>query len=211
MKQVLTILACLLLAVTFPAQSIIAEKAGANSFPLQVIMTDPGDHALVALAAGFLKPNSETVTAIAPQVKYRGIAIPPFPVTSKPQKPGGNAPHVEYGIYTLSQGEFTISAFFSLTLNFCNKEEKLHYAFSVDNDEPQFICINKEDRNTGKGIWNKCVAENIIIKQSKHTITSGGKHIAQYWMVDPAVVLQKLVLDFGETKKTYLGKPKAKH
>jgi hypothetical protein len=67
--------------------------------------------------------------------------------------------------------------------------------------------MNAEDKNTGAGIWNKWVAENIIIKKTKHNIASPGKHTLNYWVIDPAVVLQKLVIDFGGMLPGYLGPP----
>lgn len=134
-----------------------------------------------------------------------GSAITPFPVTAAEQKPGGNAPHLEYEVYTYSEGGLSIHAYLSPTLNFHNTEDGLQYAISIDDETPQIISINKEDKNSISGIWNKWVAENIIIKSSRHNIVKPGKHIVKYWMVNPGVVLQKLVLDFGDTEKTYLG------
>jgi len=49
------------------------------------------------------------------------------------------------------------------------------------------------------------VANNIIIKTTEHQISQDGKHVIRYWMISPAVVLQKMVLDFGELKPSYLG------
>jgi hypothetical protein len=87
----------------------------------------------------------------------------------------------------------------------------MQYAISVDGENPQIISINKDDKITNNSIWNKWVAENIIIKSSKHIISSPGKHTVKYWMVSPAVVLQKLVLDFGTNKSSYLGPPETMH
>ena len=46
----------------------------------------------------------------------------------------------------------------------------MQYAISVDGETPQIISINKDDKITNNSIWNKWVAENIIIKSSKHFI-----------------------------------------
>jgi hypothetical protein len=51
------------------------------------------------------------------------------------------------------------------------------------------------------------VANNIIIKTTNHQLTKAGKHIIKYWMVSPAVVLQKIVVDLGGVKPSYLGPP----
>jgi hypothetical protein len=55
--------------------------------------------------------------------------------------------------------------------------------------------------------WEKWVANNIIIKTSTHTISKPGKHIVRYWMVNPAVVVQKLVVNIGKQEESYLGPP----
>jgi hypothetical protein len=142
---------------------------------------------------------------ILPDHGRTGSAITPVPVTANEQKPGGNAPHVEYDIQTYSEGEFSINAYFSPTLNFFASENGLQYAISVDDEAPQIISLNKEDKTSDKGIWNKWAAENIIIKSTKHKIATAGKHTVKFWMVNPGVVLQKLVLDFGDLAPRYLG------
>jgi hypothetical protein len=136
-----------------------------------------------------------------------GDAVTSFPVTAAEQKPAGNAPHLEYEFYSMSKGQFAINAYFSPTLNFFNTENGLQYAISVDDELPQIISLNKEDKNSISGIWNKWVVENIIIKTSQHKILDEGKHTLKYWMVNSGVVLQKLVLDFGGVKPSYLGPP----
>lgn len=142
---------------------------------------------------------------ILPDHGRTGSAITTFPVTAKEQKPEGNASHLEYEIYTFSEGDVTIQAYFSPSLNFYGTENGLQYAISVDDGEPQIISLNKEDKTSDKGIWNKWAAENIIIKTSKHSLVGKGKHTVKYWMVTTGVVLQKLVLDFGKTEQNYLG------
>jgi len=137
-------------------------------------------------------------------------AVTPFPVTAPEQKPGSNAPHLQYEFYTYSSGEFSIQAYFSPTLNFHGTENGLQYAISIDDEAPQIISINKEDKTSISGIWNKWVAENIIIKTTKHKIATPGRHVLKYRMVNPGVVLQKLVLDFGGVKPSYLGPPETK-
>lgn len=142
---------------------------------------------------------------VLPDHGRTGDAITPFPVTAKQQKAGGNAPHLQYEVYTYSSGEFKINAYFSPTLNFHNTPQGLQYAISVDEESPQIISINSEDKTTGSGIWNKWVSENIIIKTTNHKILNPGKHTIKYWMIDPGVVIQKLVLDFGGVRPSYLG------
>lgn len=141
---------------------------------------------------------------ILPDLGRTGSAISTFPVTSAEQQPE-HAPHLEYEIYTYSKGDFSINTYHSPTLNFQHTAEGLQYAISVDDEKPQIISINKDDKVSGT--WNKWVAENIIIKSSRHSIDKPGKHVVKYWMVSPGVILQKLVLDFGDTEPGFLGPP----
>jgi hypothetical protein len=100
-----------------------------------------------------------------------------------------------------------VNLYFSPTLNIHNTEEGLQFAVSIDNEAPQIISLNKEDKNSISGVWNNWVANNIIIKTSEHNINKSGKHTLKYWAVSPAVVLQKLVVDLGGLKPSYLGPP----
>lgn len=148
---------------------------------------------------------------ILPDHGRTGSAVAPFPVTASEQKPGGNAPHIEYEFYTYSKDSIKIHSYFSPSLNYHNTEQGLQYAISIDDEEPQIISINAEDKNTGRGIWNKWVAENIIIQVSSHLLSKPGKHTIKYWMVNPGVVLQKIVGDTGGLKPSYLGPPETRY
>ncbi len=155
--------------------------------------------------------NTNGITwKILPDHGRTGDAVTPFPVTSSEQKPGGNSPHLQYEVYTYSSDSLKINAYFSPTLNFHGTENGLQYAISIDNEQPQIFSINKEDKNSISGIWNKWVSENIIIKTSTHKLDKPGKHTLKYWMVNPGVVLQKLVLDLGGAEPSYLGPPETK-
>ncbi len=142
---------------------------------------------------------------VLPDLGRTGSSVTPFPVTAAAQVPAGNAPHLEYEFYTYSSNPFTISTYCSPSLNFHNAEKGLQYAISIDDEAPQIISINSEDKNSSSGVWNRWVGDNIIIKNTKHNIPNSGKHVLKFWMVNAGVVLQKIVLDFGGLKPSYLG------
>lgn len=142
---------------------------------------------------------------IIPGLGRTGSSITSFPVTTNKQIPKEASPQLQYEIYSYDSGLIKINAYFSPTLNFHNEPQGLQYAISIDNERPQIISINKEDND--KKIWGEWVADNIIIKTTSHKILRSGKHIVKYWMVSPAVILQKIVIDFGGLKESYLGPP----
>ncbi|MEO5890006.1 MAG: glycosyl hydrolase 115 family protein [Ferruginibacter sp.] len=145
---------------------------------------------------------------VLPGLGKTGSAVTTFPVTASDQQPSPGAPHLQYDIYTTSKGVFNLNAFFSPTLNFQNTVTGLQYAISIDDEKPQAISINKEDGDAKT--WGNWVANNIIIKTTQHKILKPGRHTVKYWVISPAVVLQKLVLDFGGVKQSYLGPPETK-
>ena len=142
---------------------------------------------------------------VLPDHGKTGSAVTPFPVTASQQKPGGNSPHLEYEVYVNDTGSTKLYAYFSPTLNIFNNETGLQYAISIDDEKPQIVSINSEDKDTR--IWGTWVSNNIIIKTTNHTISKTGKHTIKFWMADPCVVVQKIVLDFGGAKPGYLGPP----
>lgn len=140
---------------------------------------------------------------VIPGIGKDGDGITTFPETTKEKTLTNGNPYLQYDIYVYDTGTVKINAYFSPTLNFENDSLGLQYAISIDNEKPQIVSINKDDKN--EKTWEKWVANNIIIKTTQHQILKPGKHIIKYRMISPAVILQKIVLDFGGLKPSYLG------
>lgn len=144
---------------------------------------------------------------VIPDVGRLISGITPFPVTAPRQQLAGNSPHLEYDFYVDKAGKANVQAYFSPTLNFHNKADGMQYAISIDDEAPQIIGINA---STDAEVWRGWVSNNIIVKTSAHNIVKPGKHTLKFWMVDPAIVLQKIVIDLGGVKPSYFGPPETK-
>jgi hypothetical protein len=129
--------------------------------------------------------------------------VTPWPVTTEKQKPGGNSPHLEYNITLKDTGLVSLEMYVSPTLDFKNNGG-LYYAVSIDDEQPQLININED---TSQQNWSNNVGDNIKKLVSKHHISKQGLHTLKYWMVDPGVVLQKIVVNTGGLQPSYLGPP----
>lgn len=138
---------------------------------------------------------------IIPGVGKFGDGVSTFPVTASSQL-STTSPHLEYEIYTTSKDSFRLLTYFSPTLNFQHSPDGLRFAVSIDNETAQIVSLNKEDNGD---IMNNWVGNNVISKTTKHFITQPGRHTIKYWTIDPGIVLQKLVIDFGGLKPSYLG------
>src|SRR3546814_579065 len=125
-----------------------------------------------------------------------------FPVTTSPQELTKDSPHLEYAIYLNKSGDFTLHSYLSPTIDFTNSHG-LKFAVSIDDEEPVIVNIS-EDYQDNKA-WGKSVADNIKIFKTKLRFNKPGKHTIKYWMIDAGVILQKLVLDTGGLKSSFLG------
>ncbi len=143
---------------------------------------------------------------LIPDLGRTHSAVTPVPVTAPAQTPGADSPHLQYQVHLLDSGLVNIQVFVSPTLNYYNAAHGLRYAISIDDAEPQVISINTD--NTLR-TWEQWVGNNINITVSAHKVAKAGEHVVKFWMVDPGVVLQKLVIDTGGLKPSYLGAPES--
>jgi hypothetical protein len=146
-----------------------------------------------------------------PNLGRTGSAMTAMPVTAQSQTPGGTSPRLEYKVHFFSSGEVRVKTYLSPILNF-HGTQGLRYAISFDNETPQIINIHENDTIPDWRYprwWNQTVSENIMIRISKHLVQTPGEHILKFWMVDPSVVLQKIVIETGEVKPSYLGPPES--
>jgi GH35 family endo-1,4-beta-xylanase len=127
------------------------------------------------------------------------------PVTALKQTPAANSPRLEYSVWLTDTGTIKVQAWCSPILEFnCTP---IHYAIAFDDEKPQLIDLTTG--NEARGTWDRMVADNSRIAVSTHTIQKPGAHLLKFYLVDPGVVLQRLVIDAGGLKPSYLGPPES--
>ena len=124
--------------------------------------------------------------------------------------PGKDSPCLEYQMYLFSTGKVEVATIVGPTLNFL-PGRPLRYAIAFDDQAPQIVTAVAADfdARNGNRDWEESVKNNCRQLKSSHTIERTGYHTLKVWMVDPAVVLQKLVVDTGGVKPSYLGPPES--
>ncbi|HEY4288839.1 MAG TPA: glycosyl hydrolase 115 family protein [Puia sp.] len=140
-----------------------------------------------------------------PDLGRTGSAVQLTPVTTPSLAPGSSSPRLEYDLYLADTGQLKVQAYFSPVIAFNRKA--IRYGVSFDDEQPQLIDISTG--NEARGNWDKMVADNIRITQSTHHVTHPGRHVLKFWFADPGPVLQKLVVDAGGVKPSYLGPPES--
>jgi hypothetical protein len=132
-------------------------------------------------------------------------AMTAYPVTAASQSPGGDSPRLEYRMHLSTSGTVKVHAYLSPTLN-CHNTKGLRYAISFDDQPPQIVNMHAGETPQ---LWEKWVASNINETITEHSIEKPGEHVLKFWMVDPGVVLQKLLVDTGDMRASYLGPPES--
>jgi hypothetical protein len=113
-------------------------------------------------------------------------------------------------MYLFSTGAVTVATITSPTLNFV-AGRGLRVAVSFDDETPQVITLVPAGykAQNGNRDWEKIVGDNARTVRSTHMLEKSGWHTLKYWMVDPGVVLQKIVVDLGGVQPSYLGPPES--
>jgi len=128
-----------------------------------------------------------------------------FPVTEASAVPPASAPCLEYRVYLFNPGKVDVEAILGPTLNFV-PGRGLRYAISFDGQAPQVV--DALARNSVED-WATSVKDSVRKVTSEHTVAGAGYHTLKFCMVDPGVVLEKLVLNLGGVKPSYLGPPES--
>ncbi len=130
-----------------------------------------------------------------------------FPFTAPSAMRSASAPCLEYRMYLFDTGKATVDAIIAPTLNFV-PGRGLRFAIAFDNEPPQVV--DALAQNTQRD-WETSVKDSVRNVLSAHTIAEPGYHTLKFRMVDAGVVLQKLVVNLGGLKPSYLGPPESYH
>ncbi|HEY5232467.1 MAG TPA: glycosyl hydrolase 115 family protein [Verrucomicrobiae bacterium] len=126
--------------------------------------------------------------------------------------PGKDSPCLEYKMYLFSAGKVEVDSMVGPALNYL-PGRSLRYAVSFDDEAPQTVTIVPANFNAQNGNrnWEDSVRNNGRHVKSEHTISAPGYHTLKIWMVDPAVAVEKIVVNTGGVKPSYLGPPESFH
>jgi len=127
-----------------------------------------------------------------------------------PAVPGKDAPLLEYKMYLFSTGEFETVLHVAPSLNFL-PDRDFQIGLSVDDDEPQIITVVPKEFNAENGNreWEKTVMDAARFVKGKISVREPGYHTLKVWMIDPGIVLEKIVVNTGGLRPSYLGPPES--
>jgi hypothetical protein len=85
----------------------------------------------------------------------------------------------------------------------------LRYAIGLDDQTPQVVTVGP-GLEVGSPPWAQNVMNATTLGKSTHEITKAGPHTLKIYMVDAGVVLDKIVVDAGGLRPSYLGPPETR-
>lgn len=196
------------------------KQSGGKEVSLKVPVSNPDQADLKSFkgfveSEGFVSIEAEHFSRNIPANNLKWEVIPDlgrtlsgmkvFPVTAKSVTLGQISPQLEYDMFLFQSGKVDVNLYLSPTLNYFNNGgTKL--AVSFDDETPVVLNMNQD---SSPKIWGTWVSNNINLLDWSHRLDKPGKHTLKIRMVDPGVVLQKIVVHSGEKKSTYLGEPES--
>ncbi len=130
-----------------------------------------------------------------------GDSVTVFPPTvdsqTDPVAIQSSSPSLQYDLYLFHAGEARLD-FDCLPTKPLAPKRGVRLAFSIDGQEPQIVSAKGGD-----------VLTNLLRMSVPVKIAAPGKHVLTVSMVDPGVIIDKIVLDFGKPKDTYRGPPES--
>ncbi len=126
--------------------------------------------------------------------------------------PGKDSPCLEYKLFLLDTGKIDVEGIFGASLNFM-PDRGVRYAISMDDGTPQMVTLIPQGYNAQNGNrdWEESVMDNARFSHTSFTVERSGYHTLKIWMVDPGVVLEKIVVNCGGVRPSYLGPPESFH
>ena len=133
------------------------------------------------------------------------------PVDAPSAAPGTSA-RMDYQMVLVTPGNVSATLTLGPTLNVI-PGRALRIAVSFDDQTPQVVTVvpEKYDGQNGNRDWEDSVRNNARFVTTTHVIEAAGSHTFKVWMVDPGVVIEKIVVDTEASRKavTYLGPPES--
>ena len=143
-----------------------------------------------------------------------GVTLVPVLADTQPL---GKGPVLEYDVYTFSNvSNANVTLYLSPSLNQNGAARPLKYAIAFDDEAIQEIKFVAPDVNgSPPDSWNGAVSDAVWGLSSgnstttTHNLTKTGKHTLKIWAIEPGVVFQKIVVNLGGVRSSYLGPPES--
>lgn len=132
------------------------------------------------------------------------------PIDAPPGVPGVASACLTYRFYLPAAGPGALEAITSPTLNFM-PGRPLRFAAGLDDEAPQVVTVVPAGFRlpADRPAWEQVVEDNARTTRLDHPNLAAGYHTLRVWAVDPGVLIQRLLIDAGGLRPSYLGPPES--
>jgi hypothetical protein len=135
-----------------------------------------------------------------------------FPVTAASVQPPALAPHLDYSVYFAKPGDYAVDLVTNPTLDLY-PGRALSVAVSIDDQTPQVVSVftpatGKSETFLGRSYYENTRNNSRIMHFSQSVLTPG-KHTLRVTMVDPTVVIERIILHRASLAPSFFGPPVA--
>jgi glycosyl hydrolase family 115 (putative glucuronidase)/glycosyl hydrolase family 115 len=149
---------------------------------------------------------------IIPALGRSGDSVAVFPTTATSIDPARivtNAPGLEYSFQLFASGKYAVTCYLVPT-HPIQAGTGLRFAIGVDDQLPQLVTVGA-DMAVPSRQWSLNVMNATAVASSTLEIKTAGPHVLKLYMIDAGVVVDKIVLDSGGLKPSYLGPPETRN
>ena len=138
---------------------------------------------------------------LVPDHGRTGSGMTTLPMDAPAVLPGRDGMRLEYRMQLASSGKVRVQTTLAPTLKF-QPGQGLRFAVSFDDEAPQVVNVHADESERH---WAKIVSDGAAVFTTTHTVAKPGAKTLKVWAIDPGLVVQKLVVDLGGLKPSYLG------
>jgi hypothetical protein len=140
-----------------------------------------------------------------------GDAVAIFPTTAAVLDPSSvvdQAPVLEYNFSLFTNGSATVH-YYLLPTHPLKSGGGLRFAVAFDDQPPEVVTVGA-GVEVSSPAWSQNVLNATITGSSTFQFTRIGSHVLKIYMIDPRVVLDKIVIDRGGLRPSYFGPPETR-
>jgi hypothetical protein len=154
--------------------------------------------------------SADVSYAIIPRYGHTLSGVTLLPVTIETQQPP-SSPRLEYDMYLFSNvSTVKATVYLGPSLN-TDHSRPLKYAISINDADPQVVqFVPSTPLGSLPSNWGTTVRNAMWTNTTSHAIQGGGrKNTLKLWAIEPGVVFQKIVVNLGGVRPSYLGPPES--
>jgi hypothetical protein len=165
---------------------------------------------VVSIEAEHFAPPPESSSTYMTIPEYgrtlSGVKLPPKTPSQQP----GQGPVLVYPFYTFTNASAASLTVYLSSSDNANPTSPNRYSFSVDGGSLTTVQpVPLTDGSKDPPGWGDAVTQNAWVKTSSLGRRGAGAHTLRIWLLEPTMVLTKVVVDVGGLKTSWMGPPES--